>query len=474
MEQGSVIEILTYNDLLQIGENERDRMAFVLDAIREHKGSELYKTAYDAELYYKHQNPTIMRFQKFVYNQFGQKVPDIWSPNNKIASNWYNYFTTQSVSYLLGNGVTFKNESNKDKLGKYFDKKVQDVATHAKNGGVAFGYWNSNHLECFDLTEFVPLYDEDDGSLKAGIRFWQIDDSKPLHATLYEFDGLTEYIKKKEDDISVLAPKRAYKETTKSTKAEGVYDRRGENYPGFPIVPLWNINRQSDLVGNRGTIDAYDLMVSGLINNVSDGEFIYWILKNCGGMSELEDAKFIEQLKLTHVAHANGDDDGASVEAHNVNVEFEATAEALDRLTAQLYTDFMALRVQDLSAGNKTATEITAAYEPINQKTDQFEYQVTEFINGILALAGIEDEPTYTRSQMSNQSETLEMVLQAAEYLDDEYVTTKILTLLGDADKAQEVLKRKDAEAADRYKQMETELEDLKNQQEVNNDADAE
>ena len=99
---------------------------------------------------------------------------------------------------------------------------------------------------------------------------------------------------------------------------------------------------------------------------------------------------------------------------------------------------------------------------------------MAEFINGILALAGIEDEPTYTRSQMSNQSEMLEMVLQAAEYLDDEYVTTKILTLLGDADKAQEVLKRKDAEAADRYKQMDTELEELKNQQEVNNDADAE
>ena len=457
----------TYQDLLEIGENERDRMEFVLDAINEHKSSELYKTAYDAELYYKHQNPTIMRFQKFVYNQFGQKVPDIWSPNNKIASNWYNYFTTQAVSYLLGNGVTFKTEANKKKMGKDFDKKVQDVATHAKNGGVAFGYWNSNHLECFDLTEFVPLYDEDDGSLKAGIRFWQIDDGKPLHATLYELDGLTEYIKKKEDDISVLAPKRAYKETTKSTKAEGIYDRRGENYPGFPIVPLWNINRQSDLVGNRGTIDAYDLMVSGLINNVSDGEFIYWILKNCGGMNEVDDARFIEQLKLTRVAHADGDD-GASVEAHNVNVEFQATAEAIDRLTDQLYNDFMALKVQDVSAGSVTATQIKAAYEPINQKTDQFEYQVTEFINGILALAGIEDEPTYTRSQMSNQSETLEMVLQAAEYLDDEYVTTKILTLLGDADKAKEVLKRKDAEAADRYKQMEAELEELKNKDDQN------
>ena len=440
-------------------------MEFVLDAIREHKGSDLYKTAYDAELYYKHQNPTIMRFQKWIYNQMGQKVPDIWSPNNKIASNWYNYFTTQAVSYLLGNGVTFgKKEATKNKLGKDFDKKVQDVATHAKNGGVAFGFWNLDHLECFDLTEFVPIYDEDDGGLKAGIRFWQIDDSKPLRATLYELDGYTDYIKRKNEDVAILRNKRAYTQIVRKNDIEGETILDGAPPAGFPIVPLWNINRQSDLVGNRGTIDAYDLMVSGLINNVSDGEFIYWILKNCGGMDSVDDAKFIEQLKLTRVAHADGDD-GASVEAHNVNVEFQATAEALDRLTNQLYADFMALKVQNVSAGSVTATQIQAAYEPINQKTDKFEYQVTEFINGILSLAGIEDEPTYTRSQMSNQSETLEMVLQAAEYLDDEYVTTKILTLLGDADKAKEVLKRKDAEAADRYKQMEMELEGLRNQQ---------
>ena len=447
-------------------------MEFVLDAIREHKGSELYKTAYDAELYYKHQNPTIMRFQKFVYNSFGAKVPDIWSPNNKIASNWYNYFTTQAVSYLLGNGVTFKREANKDKLGKDFDKKVQDVATHAKNGGVAFGFWNLDHLECFDLTEFVPLYDEDDGGLKAGIRFWQIDDSKPLRATLYELDGYTDYIKRKGEDVDILHDKRAYTQIVRKNDIEGETILDGAPPAGFPIVPMWNINRQSDIVGNRGTIDAYDLMISGLINNVSDGEFIYWILKNCGGMNEVDDAKFIEQLKLTRVAHADGDD-GASVEAHNVTVEFEATAEALDRLEKQLFKDFMALKVDDISAG-ATNDQIQAAYEPINQKTDLFEYQVTDFIQGVLKLAGIEDAPTYTRSQMSNQDETLEMVLKSAEYLDDEYVTTKILTLLGDADKAQEVLKRKDAEAADRYKQMETELEDLKNQQEVNNDADAE
>ena len=445
-------KIRTYQDLLDVGQVEKDRVEFVLSAINEHKTSRDYLLAVDAEMYYKHQNPTIMRYQKFIYNQMGKAVPDVWSPNNKIASNWYNYFTAQSVSYLLGNGVTFgEKEKTKERLGKDFDKKVQDAATAAKNGGVGFGFWNYDHLEVFSLTEFVPLYDEDDGGLKAGIRFWQVDDNKPLRATLYELDGYTDYIKRASEDMEILKDKRAYTQIVRTSEVEGETILDGENYPGFPIVPLWNVNKQSDLVGNRGTIDAYDLIISGLVNNVDEGEFIYWILQNCGGMNAVDDARFVEQLKLTRVAHADGDD-GAKVDAHTVEVPVDGSAEALDRLKEQLYKDFMALKVEDVSAGNVTATQIQAAYEPINQKTDQFEYQVTEFINGILELAGIDDAPTYTRSQMSNQSELLDMILQSAEYLDDEYVTTKILTLLGDADKVEEVLHRKDAEAADRYK----------------------
>lgn len=456
-----MILIKTYNDLLEVGEVERDRMEFVLDAIKSHRGSVEYKLAVDAELYYAHQNPTIMNFQKFVYNQFGKAVPDIWSANNKIASNWHNYFTTQAVSYLLGNGITFKEDSNKEKLGDKFDRMVEKAATHAKNAGVAFGFWNLDHLEVFSLKEFVPLYDEEDGGLKAGVRFWQIDDNKPLRATLYELDGYTDYIKRKDKDIEILHDKRAYKEIVRTSEVEGEVILDGENYPGFPIVPLWNVNKQSDLVGNRGTIDAYDLMISGLVNNVSDGEFIYWILKNCGGMDAVDDARFIEQLKLTHVAHADGDD-GAEVEGHNVSVEFQATAEALDRLERQLFKDYMGLKVEDISAG-ATNDQIQSAYEPLNQKTDQFEYCVNDFVMGILELAGIEDEPTYTRSQMSNRAETLDMVLQSAEYLDDEYVIKKILTLLGDADELEEVLKRK----------AELELSRYANNTEPNNDGGA-
>lgn len=439
-------------------------MDFVLDAIRQHKQSEQYRVALDADLYYKHKNPTIMRYEKYVYNQMGKAVKDVWSPNSKIASNWYNYFTVQAVQFLLGNGVSFTDKATKDKLGENFDNAIQEAATHAKNGGVSFGFWNYDHLEVYSLLEFVPLYDEENGALMAGIRFWQIDDTKPLRATLFELDGYTDYIKRKDEDMTVKNEKRKYIQITKTSEADGKRIFDGDNYDGFPIVPFYNTNKQSDIIGNQGTIDAYDLMQSQLVNNVSRGELIYWILKNCGGMNAEDDAKFIEQLFVTHVAHADGDD-GASVDAHTLSVPFEASAEALDRLKKQLFDDFMALDVSILSAGSVTATQIISAYEPLNQKTDGFEFNTTEFVKGILAIANIEDEPSYTRSQMSNQTEIISNVLQAAEYLDSEYITQKILTVLGDADKVEEIMKRLQAEEIDRYSQLEKENEELKAQQ---------
>ena len=111
----------------------------------------------------------------------------------------------------------------------------------------------------------------------------------------------------------------------------------------------------------------------------------------------------------------------------------------------------MGLDVAQISGGAKTATEIRAAYEPLNQKTDFFEMNMTKFIKEILRIAGIDDAPTYTRSQNANQGEAVEMVLSAAEYLDDEYMTKKILTILGDVDEFEAVMERKIKDAAARY-----------------------
>ena len=179
---------------MKVGEDERLRMDFVRSAINSHKNSDEYEMALTAELYDRRQNKTIMEYQKLLYTISGEAVPDNYSANYKLTSGLFQRLVIQQNQYLLGNGVSWNEESTSERLGKDFDNRLQEAGHYALVDKVSFGFWNYNHLEVFRLKEFMPLYDEEDGALKAGIRFWQIDPLKPLRATLYELDGYTEYI----------------------------------------------------------------------------------------------------------------------------------------------------------------------------------------------------------------------------------------------------------------------------------------
>lgn len=432
----------TFNDLLEVGKNEANRLQFVYEAISEHKSSDLYKTAQIADEYDRKQNRTIVQFQKLLYDATGRAIPDNVSANYKITSGFFNRFTTQQVQFLLGNGVTWGDETTKDYLGEDFDKKLQVAAKASLGAGVSFGFYNYDHLEVFTALEYVPLYDEENGALMAGIRFWQVDAQKPLRATLYETDGITEYIWE-DGEGRILKEKRPYILTVISTGVDEAEIFAGENYPTFPIVPLWaNPHRQSELVGLREQIDAYDLIKSGFCNTIDEASFIYWTINNAGGMDEIDLAEFVQRLKTIHAA--NVEDTGATAQANSLEAPHEGREALLDRLAKDMYADYMALNIDEIKGGANTATQIRAAYEPMNNKADQFEYCVIEFLQGILSVAGLEDKPTFTRSYLVNTTEEISVLLQAAQYLDDEYVTRKILTLLGDADKADEIIANMD------------------------------
>ena len=440
----------SYQDLIAASENEAAKMAFVFAAITEHKGTEPYIIALDAEQYYRGLNPRITKYEKIIYDMRGDAHVDKWTPNHKIASNFFNFAITQENQYLLGNGATFTKDDTKAKLGDDFDTRLQDLGKKALVGGVAFGFFNLDHIDTFSLLEFVPLYDEENGALRAGIRFWQVSPDKPMRATLYEEDGYTDYIRAN-DKSAMLHEKRPYKLKVRTSEADGeeIYD--GENYPTFPIVPLWgNDKKQSELVGRQGTIDALDLLNSNLINNLDEANYIYWVLTNCGGMDDIDDAKFIEQLKTTHVAHADGDS-GATAEAHTIEAPYQASESAIQTIQRRLYEDFMCLDVNSLSAANKTATEIKAAYQPLDSKCDMYEYCVIEFVQKILELAGIDDKVTFTRSKVVNKSDEINTLLAAQAYLDDETLVEQVCQILGIADKTDEIIRKRRTEEQSRF-----------------------
>lgn len=419
--------MITYQDFLAAP----DKGAFILQIVAEHKASAAYRIAADADQYARQRNVTITNYRKMLYTLSGAAVPDNWSANYKIPCNLFSTSLTTFNQFLLGNGVTLTDENNKARLGADFDTRLQQLGRAALLGGVAFGFWNFDHMDSFRLTEFAPLWDEETGGLMAGIRFWQLESDKPMRLTLYEIDGYTEY-RAKDGIITVLRDKRPYRLKIAESEAGGVEIIDGENYPTFPIVPFWgNPEHQSELIGKRETIDCYDLIKSGFANDLDDAAMIYWTITNAGGMDDGDLAQFVERLKTVKAAAVDADN-GVNVEAHTIQIPYESRVAYLDKLREDYYSDAQIIDVTRLSSSARTATEIRTAYQPMECKADQYEYCVLDFLSGIFRLAGIDDVATFKRSRIVNQLEETQMILAASAYLDDETVLRKLPFLTPD------------------------------------------
>ena len=424
--------IKTYQDLKALDQDETSRMAFVEEAVDEHKSSKEYHTARTANEYYAKRNTTISKLQKFLYNMAGQKVPDLFSANNKLKTLFYRRFVIQQVQFLLANGVSFGSKSTRGKLGADFDAQIARLATYAMNSGVAFGFWNLDHLEVFDFVDtpahpgFVPLYDEETGALRAGIRYWRSVSTKTKRYTLYEQDGFTDYLQLENEKIKIQNVKQTYKQRTVSSEATGSISVIGENYPGFPIIPMYaNDLHESEIVGIQESIDCYDYVKSGLANDIDDSAGFYWLVKNAGGMDDADLAQFHERLRTVKAAVLQADQ-GVDAQAHTLDVPHEARTVMLDRLERDLYKDFQIVNPAELSAGDKTATEIRAAYQPMNDKCAAFRNGVKTFILQLFELIGINDTPSFRVNQITNELEETQKVMLAASEIGTELLLKKL------------------------------------------------
>ena len=440
----------TYQDF----EEASDKKAFILSAIAEHQNSEAYRIAKDADEYDKQKNVTIVNYIKTMYTMSGSPVVDFTASNAKITSNFFHRLNVQRKTYLLGNGVTFKEESTKEKLGEEFDDVLADIAYNALIHQVAFGFWNFDRLYLFKFTEFVPLFDEETSALRAGIRFWQIAPDKPLYVVLYEEDGYTKYKSRARDThgLQEVQEKRKYVQTVNVSEAGGEEVIGEYNYSSLPIIPMWgNKRHQSTLVGAREAIDAYDLVRSGFANDLSDVAQIYWLIENASGMDDDDLARFRDRLKINHIATVTTND-GANVRPYTQDIPYLARRAFLEDMKAQIYEDFGALDVHQVNA-NSTNDHLESAYQPLDEEADDLEFQVTKFIQQLLALMDIEGEyPTYKRNRIANMKEQTDMVLASAQYLDEETVLNKLPFIT--VDEVKEIMERKDAENMERFASM--------------------
>lgn len=427
--------IPTYQDFLEAS----DVTKFVEEAIGTYKRSEMYRTACLADEYDAQRNPTIAKTLRTLFTAQGAKVEDRTVSNHRLASNIFSRLNTQRCMYSLGNGVSFidpyeaqENEpdTTKEALGPHFDHTIKEAGYHALIHGVSYLFWDVTQVYEFKATEVVPLEDETDGSLRAAIRFWQLDRNKPLNAVLYEESGYTKFATVN-GKLAVTKEKSAYAITYEYTEAGETVVTSEDNYVALPLVRMYGSRlKQSTLVGMQESIDAYDLILSGFANDLSDCAQIYWIVENYGGMTDEDLAMFLDRLKLNHIANADTQS-GGKVTPYTQEIPYQARKAFLDDLKARIYEDFGALDVHTVSAG-ATNDHIDAAYQPLDENAADFEHWVGDAISQLLMLQGIEDSPIFKRNRISNVKEQVEVLVQEAAWLDEATILRKLPNLTPD------------------------------------------
>ena len=430
-------------------------MQFVRTVIEDHKGSELYKDGDISDRYARQENVEAVNREKLYRDIAGRLVKNNWTPCHRMRSKLFGILATQANSFLLGNGLTLEKQKNKEKLGKDFDTKLLQAGYAALTQTVSYIFWNLDHVEIFKNLEFAPLMDETTSSLRAGVRWWQITAGKPLRATLYEEDGYTEYVWNLDKDGQVntngeiLQEKRGYQITYKVQPNEEVQITNQQNYPAFPIVPLWsNTQHINQFMGIKPTIDSIDELTNALNDDLTETQ-LYWLIQGADGMDKSDLAQLLDDIRQQKIINPA---EGQNVQPYTINIPVNERQAEISRLKRQVYEDFQGLDIEEIKGGAVTATQIKAAYEPLNHKADDYEMCVIECLNNLFKLIpGLEDEsPTFSRSLLINQAESIQTVLQTGNVLPKEYVVDKILTILGDGDKAEEIIKTLREEEAER------------------------
>lgn len=424
--------------------HEKDRAKWIGQAIAQYMRSDEYALAKEADLYEKQQNTRINQYVRKVYDITGVASVDFTNPNNRIASNFFHRLITQRVSYSLGNGVSFANktqerqadqtlvihDATKDELGNDFDDTTYRVGFNAIKHGVCYCYYNDGDYHVFPMTEFLPFKDEVTGKIRAGVRFWCLEWRKrPVVVDLYEEEGYSRYQtadgKYGLGALELKEERRPYKETVQTSEADGEEIIGGENYSSLPIAVMYgNKNKQSALVGMKANIDAYDLIQSGYANDLSECAQMYWIIDNAAGMQEEDITRLRDRMMLQHIVVA--DQQNSPITPYSQEIPYNSREACLNRIRDSIYNDFGALDVKNISAQAVTATQIRAAYQAMDEEADDFEYQVNEYIQQILALIGIEDYPLFDRNRISNELEETQMLTMAAQYLDQETIVRKL------------------------------------------------
>lgn len=382
--------------------DEKQRIEFVRKAVSNFLGSPRMEKAKCQRAHYKTENPDIAARCKLYASALEKEDGTMaaiakenrFAANEKVASPFFRKITDAKVQYLAGEGADVNAaeeadadavKSITDALGVQLKRVEQESLTDALVYASGYSYMqiidDRLKLQHIPYCEVIPFYDRQ-GCLEAVMRYYKRDgiEYADYHtaAKIYSFSRNPKARNgsgwKQDGECWQIMTGKRYGDGT-------VEDTGGKGWPRLPWFELWHNNDHSSSLTHsvKSMICCYDIVVSDFVNNLIDLQDVFVSLKADSAYSGMDHGEVIEMMKNFKVAE--GVESVTSFEVPHV-----ARQVLLDILKAGIYEGLQGVDVKQLTGGQKTATEIKAAYSDIDLWADQAEWHIDDWARDILGF----------------------------------------------------------------------------------------
>lgn len=386
------------------------------------------------ELLFKSENPELTSLKIQVHIE-GESPIDL-TPKRKKYSGFAKIIVNHGVSRLWDNPVQLDDNFDKKVLGEYFDEDVKEYARWAAIHGVSWVYYNNGNPLMFKATEFIPLLDEWDSSIQAGIRFWQLgtgDSDAPMFIQLYEMDGITMWKKMGDEMVPIDADRNPV-----SAPVQMPYSQDVVTFPAgaqftqasprkadiFPIVPYYfNPQRASEFSRDvKEAITYYEIKDTVYSDTSIREPNVRYTISGYGG-----DAKAMRQMveksqKLGFIADRRLEGD-ARVDVQAFEPPYLSHREALEQAETAIFMWAQFTNPKVLMTGGVTAKAIALALQREDAKMVGVEGCARRFMRGFLTVAGAKSSRiTFKHKRPSDDLQVAQMLTMIPNLPDEWHV----------------------------------------------------
>ena len=343
----------------------------------------------------------IKKYRIFFINADGKLQEDLTRSNIRISHPFWKILAEQEAQYILsGKEPLFNSDDPKlqSRLDEYFNDNddFNSELYYAVLGAIVKGYdffyayKNSKGLTCFQCADSLDVVEVREKETDDGCKYViypyldRMDkNNNPItRIEVWDEKQVTFYVQDGEGNIKLDKDQKPNPRPHVLYKKDGDEATYFEDFGQIPFIRLDNNKKQqSGLHIIKDLIDSYDLMNSGLSNNIQDTNESLYVVKGFEGdnLDEL-------MVNIKAKKHIGVGEDG-DVEIKTVDIPVEARKTKMETDEKNIFRFGMGVNTEALKDTSATVSvAIKSAYANLDLKCEGFNKGFKRFLRKLLEL----------------------------------------------------------------------------------------